>query len=374
MKKHKWCSLALVICILIPIFTSCKASTASSESKSTQEKTYQFEWIGWGGTDYVGGSLEKYCKQLNTELPDVNWTFSDAIVRGSDAMVSEAEAACRRGVNAIITLLPSAAMMDVCEKYHVYLGGADDSVDDSTLKYLEKSKYWLGVNPHGGDEQAGYDAAQQLYNEGIRGVVLISQTPGQPSPDLRFQGMKKFLADHPDMKSLGEYQGDNKPQGLSNLISLYGNKIQGALLTGASQGGLAGCINDIKTSGLDIKLGCIDMDTCSGDAFKSGVLLFDAGGNNIDVGVMTVVAYNAVTGNYNGPVYMYPKFINVTNMDQYNDFVKYINGTVPAFTGDELRKYMRKYNPEATDADYVKYIEDEFTLENVMKRHASLVK
>lgn len=358
------------------------ASTAAADADAGQSsaqpaadgETYEFMWMGWGAEDYMGGSLHTYCEQMDAELDDVVWSFSDAFNRGADAMVTEAEAAALRGVDAIICIMPSAALMDVCEKNEVYLGGACMAItDEELIAHLEASPYWLGCNPHGGDFEMGYQSAKHLYENGCKNVVLISQPAGTPSPDLRLAGMQQFIEETEDMNSLGEYLGANKPEGLSNLISLHGDAIDGALLTGVSRGGLEGCANAIESAGLDIKLACIDMSESTGVCFESGRLLFAAGGNNIDAGSMTVIAHNAASGNYEGPVYMYPDFIVCTSAEQYEEYMTYVEGDVPAFTGEELRQYMRAYNPDATDEAYVEYIETEFTLESIMERHAGMV-
>ena len=353
---------------------AASASAAVSQFKPI-DKVYKIAWIGWGDADYMGGSITSYCKQLDEQLPEVEFVYSDVFLKGGDAVISTAESLCQSGVSAIIALMPSAALMDVCEKYKVYLGGAEMAITDKSLiAYLEKSKYWIGMNPHGGDEQEGYNCAKTLYDNGAKNFVLISANPGMPSPDLRFAGMQKFINENKDAKCLGVYQGDDKPKGLSNLISLYGEQIDAALMTGVSQGGLEGCVNAVQSANLDIKLGCIDMSESSSECFDNGILQFEAGGNNIDPGSMVVPAMNALTDNYKGPVYMYPPFIECKNSEDYKNYMKFIEGDVPAFTADELRQFMRVYNPNATDEDYVKYIETEFNLKSIMGRHVNLVK
>ena len=79
-------------------------------------------------------------------MPEVTFVYSDAGLRGSDAMVSEVEALCQSGVDAVIAYLPSAPMADVCKKYgDVPVSSSDVSVDVTVVSSTDCP---VSVLPH----------------------------------------------------------------------------------------------------------------------------------------------------------------------------------------------------------------------------------
>ena len=73
-----------------------------------------------------------------------------------------------------------------------------------------------------------------------------------------------------------------------------------------------------------------------------GVLAFMNGGDRIDAGVMVVPAINALQGNYEGPVYLYPNYVQMHSSEDMDDFFQYVENTeIPPFTADELRAWMK---------------------------------
>lgn len=352
------------------------SSSAGSESQyDIIGEEYKIAWVGWGNTDYIGAGIQSYCEYLDEEMPEVTFVYSDAGARGSDAMVSEVEALCQSGLDAVIAYLPSAPMADVCKKYGVWLGAGTNLVSDQELlDYLEASGIWLGYCPHGDEEFEGRSAVETMYEMGDRNFVLIATDPGHPAGDARFNGMKEFLESKDDVTILGEYRGADGNQGLADLLALHGTKIDAVGKTSASQlHGLEGSVGALSAAGVDAHIAVTDVSESAAELFDSGVLAFMNGGDRIDAGVMIVPAINALQGNYEGPVYLYPNYVQMHSSEDIDEFFKYVeNKEIPPFTADELRAWMKCYNPDATNEGFKEYLETEFTIENIAARHADL--
>lgn len=352
-----------------------EAATEAAPAYDVIDQTFKIAWMGWGDMDYVGGGITAYCKYLDEQMPEIEFVFSDAGLRGSDAMVAEAEALCQSGVDAIIPYLPSAAMADVCKKYGVWLGAGTNLISDqSLLDYLDASGIWLGYCPHGNEESEGAAAAQSMYDLGDRNFVIIATDPGHPAGDARYKGAMDFLKSKPDATILGVFQGTDGAQGLSDLVALYGNKIQAVVKTSTSQlHSLEGAVAVMAAAGVNAHFAVTDVCVTAADFFDAGSLVFINGGDQIDAGVMIVPAINALMGYYEGPVYLYPNYLRQYSSAEVKEFDKWVVGSLPAFTADELRAYLKCYNPDATNASYKEYIESNFTIQSISERHAGMI-
>lgn len=362
------------------VFSAMLAASALSVNAAESEydivdETYKIAWIGWGNMDFVGGTIHAYCEYLDEQMPEIEFVYSDAGVRGADAMVSEAEALCQSGVDAIIAYLPSAAMADVCKKYDVWLGAGTNLVSDQELlQYLDDSGIWLGYCPHGNEEMEGANAAKALYDKGDRNFVVIATDPGHPAGDARRKGAIDFIESMEDAELIGDFQGADGTQGLADILALEGAKVDALVKTSTSQAhSLEGAVAALQAAGVSAHMAVTDISDSAKVLFESGDLSFMNGGDQIDAGVMVVPALNALMGYYEGPVYLYPNYIDMYSAEDIDAFNTWINGDLPAFTADELRAWMKCYNPDATNEGYKEYLESEFTLENVAKRHEGMV-
>lgn len=352
------------------------ASPAAAEESSYEiiDQEYKIAWIGWGNTDPVGKAIHAYCEYLDEQMPEISFVYSDAGLRGNDAVVADAEAFCQSGVQAIIAYIPSAALADVCSKYGVWLGAGTNIVTDQELiDYLDNCDIWLGYCPHGDNVQEGYDSAKTLYDLGARNFVAVGLDPGQPANDLRYEGIAKFIDETDDAKLVGEFRGEDGVQGLSDLLALYGNEIDAVCKTSASnKHNLEGAVAALASAGVDALISCTDRSDSAGMLFEEGMLGFCNAGDQVDAGLMVVPALNALTGNYEGPVYLYPPYIQMRSVEDCEGYTKWVDGDLPPFTADELRAYIKVYNPEATNESYKAYVESEFNLESIAARHEGL--
>jgi hypothetical protein len=126
-----------------------------------------------------------------------------------------------------------------------------------------------------------------------------------------------------------------------------------------------------------VKIGKIDTVDTMGDYIETGELSMVYGGQ-IEIKLLTAVCFlvNKLIGTplSDTPVVATVGFTVIQTMDDVDNFYKYFYGGVPIYTKEEVQKYFIKYfNPEIT-AESVKKIAGEFSLTDVMKRHADLVK
>lgn len=125
--------------------------------------------------------------------------------------------------------------------------------------------------------------------------------------------------------------------------------------------------NDIADG--SVKLSGIDISSMTGEYFENGVQVFTCGGQYPTVAIAFTVLYNylhdgvRIIEDTTEPITR--KYIAMRNYEDFEDYVTYIEGEIPAYTAEELSRFMLVFNPELTYDDYV---EDgnTYSLERVM--------
>ena len=114
----------------------------------------------------------------------------------------------------------------------------------------------------------------------------------------------------------------------------------------------------------------------TGRAFENGSLAYIAGGNYACEQICFAVLYNYLLDGTrviaDPAVNLAMNNINLNSLDDYNNYIKYLDSAVPAYTAQELLD-MTHYVDETFTAEKMVEVCKTYSLEDVMARHADLV-
>ena len=141
---------------------------------------------------------------------------------------------------------------------------------------------------------------------------------------------------------------------------------------------MANIYNTIESEGLvgSVLLAGIDVSEGTGRAFENGSLAYIAGGNYACEQICFAVLYNYLLDGTrviaDPAVNLAMNNINLNSLDDYNNYIKYLDSAIPAYTAQELLD-MTHYVDETFTAEKMVEVCKTYSLEDVMARHADLV-
>lgn len=358
--------LLLAAMLLMPL-------TGASAEEAPE--TVHVGFVCWGYSDLLS---TQYVRYLDYLAENMNLEITYATAYSSEEHVATTENLISAGVDVILDYDCYAAMMELCENAGVYLAQYSLEISSPELKEtLEGYSHWLGYSVCD-DYESGCYMAKAMYDQGCRNIALLAIAPGSAAADLRWNGVVDTVAQYDDYNIIAEYRNDDTGEfgpALSNMIALYGN-LDGVILMGSSDGAYDAVIQTLEIEGLigEIKFATVDVDENSRVDMERGALHVIGGGQFIDPGMLLIPVYNAVTGSpmTDGPFTLYGKNIFIEGPEDFDIYETYIEGDVFPYTFEELKPYLRMYNPEATFEDFAEFY-DQYSLDEVVTRHADLV-
>lgn len=332
-------------------------------------------FVCWGYSDLLSTQYVRYfdylAEEMNLEVTYVSAYSSEEHIAATENLIS-------KGVDVIFDYDCYAKMMELCENAGVYLTQYTLEISSPELKEtLEGYSHWLGYSVCD-DYDTGCRMAELMYEQGCRNIATIAIAPRSSCADLRWNGVVDTVAQYDDMKIIAEYRNDDTGEfgaALQNMISIY-SELDGVILMGGSDGASDSVIQALEIEGMigKIKLATVDVETTSREDMERGALHVLAGGQFVDPAMLFVPVYNAITGSpmTEEPFTLYGKNLFLQPGEDFDIYEKYIDGDVLPYTIDELKPYLRAYNP---DADFEAFAEfyGQYSLEDVVQRHAGLV-
>lgn len=224
------------------------------------------------------------------------------------------------------------------------------------------------------DYNAGYSAANALYEDGCRNVMLCGFPKGLSGQhDQRAFGFTDAVASHEDMKLIGEdYSMAEFAPAITSFAATY-PEMDGVFCSAVPEA----VYNTFVTENLigEVRLGGLDVSESTGDYFDNGVLSYMAAGNYVTNMLGFAAVYNYLLDGTriidNSADMVVWNNINLRNSEDYNNYIKYLDSGIPAYTAREIQNMIHYYNAEVTAADF-RVLGQKFTLEDVMERHAEL--
>lgn len=348
--------------------------TGESQYPSAEElEPHKIGVIWYGYTDQLGASVKKNMEYLGRQF-NCEMVFSAAFL--PEDVVSETENLIQNGVDGIISLFLYASMLEKCEAAGVFLAQfCNETTDTEILGMIKNSKYFTGmVNEN--DKACGEAMVDDLYERGSRKLVWLAQAAGvATNHDNRVRGIEAALEKYTDLEVLANYRGDEMADALTNFAVTYPD-MDGIILTGGAGGGTEEIYQVMSSEGLSNRVifATIDIGEGTGERLKSGDLGWIGGGQFPTSGIAFSLVYNAIMGNkiLEDPTQaLLRQFMVLQSVEDYNNYVTYVEGDIPPYTGDEIKALIKAFNPDASIDLYNEY-NNSYGIDDVVARHSGL--
>ncbi len=333
-------------------------------------------WYGW--TDQLSTSIKKNMDYIGTQF-NCEMVYGEALT--AEAAISATENLIQAGCEGIISLFVYADMVEQCNKAGVYLAQFCNGTTDAELLASEKaSDYFVGI-VNENDQACGAAMVDDLYERGCRNIVWLAPAAGMSTNhDNRVRGIEEALKKYSDLNVLSSYRGDDSPAAMETYAVTYPD-MDGIILTGGAGGGTESFYQVMTSEGLSergVIFATIDIGEGTGDRLKAGDLGWIAGGQFPTSGIAFTLVYNAIEGNKimeDPTVVVDREFMVLQSYEDYENYVKYVAGDIPPYTGDELKALIVSMNDGMT-ADSAKTLYKEYSdaygIDDVVARHAAL--
>jgi len=318
-----------------------------------------------------------------SEINEVQWICDElgcdlnvVSVTTAEENLSAVENLCSSGVDAILSFYLDSSLpkvLDVCESnevyYAAYTRGMIAEVEETALN----CKYFVGCS-YEDEISAGYAAIQKLYESGARqfGIATLPKGEGQAADD-RVAGAETAIAELDDAKLVIKSTNliTSGADCITDMINMA-PEMDGIFIIGA---GLTLGAQAIEMAGLSgtLKLGTIDIEESAPAALEDGSLSVVMGGQYPDPLFAFILTYNCLTGNpLNEEGELAEVMINYTiisSVQEYENYMTYYENDHP-YTLDEVKSFIKVFNPEATLADLQKAAAA-LSIEDVIARHGN---
>ncbi|MGB3481775.1 MAG: substrate-binding domain-containing protein [Mycobacterium sp.] len=246
--------------------------------------------------------LETTAEQLDIELINIDANDSgDRLARGVDDLIA-------RGVDGIIAVPffgtgPRALASAEAEGIPIVMV---DALPEDEVPGGSYEQYVGFVGPD--DAESGYQMADALAQsikpgpDGKKKIVAVQGPPGTSVAENRYDGLKRYLSEHPDLELIGSAVGNFSPvdsqNAMDDLLQRHGNDIQG--VWSVAGGPTTGVLSSLKTAemvpGEDIKIATMDLNPDVLDAVERGEVVYDNGGHWLEGGFGLVMLYDWIQG------------------------------------------------------------------------------
>ena len=388
-------SMLLAMAILMTAFTGCSGSNPASSTQAagtavSSEKPKSitpfkigFPFLTSNDPTYTAilNSCKTVCAGAGGELVTASWDFTP------DQLVTDVQKLISMGCNGIMIIPTSDSVLpkikQMCETAKVPFSIVYRSINDPDIKAaVESSPYYVG-NCWEDEENTGYQVMKQMAGMGVKNVALLGVNKGDTTGDARDRGIQK-AAKEDNVKVLAETRGimqsSDATKAVESFIAAY-PEMDGLYIVGGSicPGILEAATKALSGHGKTgkVKIGMIDFSSGIGDALSKNELSVVAGGHMVlDPTLSCTMLVNKVIGTpiSDKPTSLNVKLMYIKSADEASNYFKYVEGSVPPFTQEEVKKDLIKfYNPSLT-LDSLNKINESFTVQDVMSRHKDLVK
>lgn len=347
--------------------------TAEVKDTASDMPSFKFGFVHSSFSDQLGIMYQKYAiyaaKALNSEI-----TFAES---GSDAdlRMSSVENMIQIGCNGIIVSTVTEPMLAACEAAGVYLIQVGNNIVDPDLAAAADANLYFIGSVLVDNFEVGYNMAEAMYNQGCRNVALLKFTPGAVTTmDDRAKGIEAFIDEHSDMKVATTYSGgaNTFAEGAEQILAAYPD-IDGLISVMANTSIASaiyafGLADQVKYAGVDIQEGTDEL-------LEAGTMAYVAGGAFPNAEICVAMLYNYLTGYElweNSLENIRRPLVELQSVDDYNDYMNYMEGDLPVYNTEELRTIVGVCNENVTWNDVVALALDS-SLESVKERHAGLV-
>jgi len=325
-------------------------------------------------TDKLGSQYKSALEYLAEPL-NIEFTFLEVGTGGDDALTA-IQAALVSGYDAALGTTANEAYVSIFQNAGVpyVVSGSMPSNEEQARALADNYPMYLGsvvVDDYG----AGYEMAESLYRDGCRNVMWNGLQRGASGQhDARALGFIDAVASHDDMNLITEnYDYSAWADSIATAAATY-IELDGVGCTAMSEA----IYNIVETEGLvgTVRLAGIDVSEGTGRAFENGSLSYMAAGNYATEMISFAVLYNYILDGTrviaDPAVNLAMNNINLNSLEDYNNYIKYLDSGVPVYTAQEILE-MTHYCDENFDAGAMTKLCQAYSLEDVMARHADLI-
>ncbi len=358
--------------------TEQAVETGFSDAGTTESTTledapsFKFGFIHTSFSDQLGIMYQKYAQyaadQLGCEIIFTEATDTDSRMAAVQNMI---EMGCQGIINTTI----SESMLQLCEDAGVYYIQVGNTISDPELAaFAADSEFFLGsclVDNY----QVGRNMVDALYEQGCRKLAFMEFTPGTVTTmDDRADGMHDAAEAYSDLEIVTEYTGaaNTFGDGAEQILASYGAEIDGIVAVMANASIAAsiysyGLSDQIKYAGVDIQEGTDEL-------LEAGTMAYVAGGAFPNAEIAVAMLYNYLTDYkiWTDDEDITRPLIELQSVEDYDNYMKYFEGDLPCYTGDELKTIVGLYNPDVTMED-VRALAADSSIESCVERHAGLI-
>ncbi len=322
-------------------------------------------------TDKLGSQMKNALDYLagtfNVEFVYIEATYS------SEAGMAALETTLQTGLDGIIAVTSGVPFVEACKKAGDVpcVSIQIEPIDEQVAKDMAAYANYLGAVCEN-DFQVGVNAIDALYASGVRNLGIVGLTPGLArSHDERIRGVKAALDKYSDMKLVAEdYTMAEYSKSISSFAAAY-PEMDGMF---CSQG-VEALYQTMNTEGLigDVKLATVDISESTGDYFDNGTLVSIAGGQYGTTMIGFAILYNYLHDGTriipDTSVTLRRPFVEVKSSEEYEQYLNYVDSTIPVYTADEIAAMIRGFNPEVTFETFTKAA-DGYSLADIVSRHS----
>lgn len=324
-------------------------------------------------TDKLGSQYKSALEYLAEPL-NIDFTFLETGAGGDDALTA-IQAALVSGYDAALGVFANEAYVSIFQEAGIpYIVSGGMPSNDEQAQTLKSYDMYMGsvvVDDYG----AGKEMAESLYRDGCRNVMWNGLQRGMSGQhDARGLGFIDGVAAHDDMNLITEnYDYSAWADSIATAAATY-PELDGVGCTAMSEA----IYNIVETEGLvgTVRLAGIDVSEGTGKAFENGSLSYMAAGNYATEMIAFAVLYNYMLDGTrviaDSAVNLAMNNINLNSLEDYNNYIKYLDSGIPAYTAQEILE-MTHYYDESFDASAMTKVCQSYTLEDVMARHADLI-
>lgn len=324
-------------------------------------------------TDKLGSQFKSSLEYLAEDL-NVEFTFLEAGM-DADAAMTSVQAALVTGYDGAIGVMANEAYAKMFQDAGVpyVVSGGMPSTEELAETLAANYDMYLG-SVVVDDYAAGVNMADALYRDGCRNVMWNGLQRGLSGQhDQRTLGFADGVAAHEDMNLISEnFDSSTWAEAIATAAATY-PELDGVGCTALAEN----IYNAIDTEGLNgyIHLAGIDITESVGRFFEEGTLSYIAGGNYATEMIAFAVLYNYMLDGTriiaDASQNLMLNNIDINNLEEFNNYIKYLDSGIPAYTAQEILE-MTHYYDESFGPEQMIEVGKQYTLEDVMTRHADL--
>jgi hypothetical protein len=389
----KKCGQLLLISAILVFMFSCqnKKSDSDNAGENLGVITEAFD-TGWSGplrdnlpryriglvygmfTDKLGMQMKNSMDYL-AEAFNIEFVYLESGSGGSEGQLAVIESALQGGLNGILTVGCTPAMLDAARKagnVPIVMIQSEPTTADVAKEMALFDNYLGAVCEN--DYHVGARAAEALYAAGARNFCITGITKGySKTHDQRAQAAIDTINSHSDAKLLAdEYNLGLMADAISSFAASY-PEMDGVFSTYGTEA----AYQAFRVNGLTgrVKYATIDVSESTGEYLASGELAWIAGGQYGTTMVGFAILYNYLADGTkiipDAAVTLYRPFLEIASIADYETYVKYVDGRIPVYSIGEVGNMIHAFNPEV-DFDYFKGLGDVYSIGDIAQRHDEL--